>query len=315
MRAGYSKGLHELGDGLWAYLQPSGTWGYSNAGLVAGDGNSLLVDTLFDLNLTRQMLDQMKPITCTRPIGSLINTHANGDHCFGNELVPERAKIYATVAATEEMRQVPASVLVALRNTSDDEVRDFVEYAFAGFDFDAVTGRLPDETFEHELELSVGGCDVVIRDLGPAHTGSDSVVIVPSARTVFTGDLVFAGGTPIAWSGPISNWTRACDTIASLEVDTVVPGHGPITDISGVFAVKAYFVYVFAETQKRHAAGMDSIEAAYDIDLGDFADLSDSERIVVTVDTIYRDLDPSRPRPDVVTMFREMWRYRKNHIR
>jgi hypothetical protein len=59
--ANYSKGLHELSDGLWTYLQPRGTWGYSNAGLVSGDGDSLLVDTLFDLKLTREMLDETGP--------------------------------------------------------------------------------------------------------------------------------------------------------------------------------------------------------------------------------------------------------------
>ena len=57
----YERGLHELGDGCLAYLQPDGSWGWSNAGLVVGDGASLLVDTLFDLPLTRRMLDAMTP--------------------------------------------------------------------------------------------------------------------------------------------------------------------------------------------------------------------------------------------------------------
>jgi cyclase len=311
----FSKGLHELGEGLWAYLQPSGTWGYSNAGLVCGAQDSLLVDTLFDLKLTREMLDEMKPITRTRPIEALVNTHANGDHCFGNELVPDRATIYATVATAEEMAEVPASNLAALKTGPDEEIREFANYAFGDFDFDAVNGRGPDETFEHELKLSVGDREVHIRDLGPAHTQSDSIVIVPGARTVFTGDLVFVRGTPIAWAGPISNWTAACNAICGLDVDTVVPGHGPITDKQGVRDVSAYFEFVYTEAEKRHAAGMDSIEAAFDIELGSFADLSDPERIVVTVDTAYRDLDPSHTRPDAVTLFREMGRYHKQRLR
>src|SRR5205085_11672752 len=116
MRVDYTKGLHELGHGLWAYLQPRGQWGYSNAGLIAGEDGSLLVDTLFDLALTRDMLDKMKPITSTRPIESLVNTHANGDHCYGNELVPDRATIYATVAAAEEMKATPPALLNALKS-------------------------------------------------------------------------------------------------------------------------------------------------------------------------------------------------------
>ena len=80
----YSKGLHELGDNCFAYLQPDGGWGWSNAGLVVGDGQSLLVDTLFDTKLTAAMLDTMATHTVAAPIDSLVNTHANGDHCYGN---------------------------------------------------------------------------------------------------------------------------------------------------------------------------------------------------------------------------------------
>src|SRR3954466_7576330 len=100
MRVAYRKGLHEVGDGLFAYLQPDGTWGWSNAGLVTGPGTSLLVDTLFDLRLTREMLDAMRPVTDRHPIGAAMNTHGNGDHCFGNALLPDGAEVYATAAAT-----------------------------------------------------------------------------------------------------------------------------------------------------------------------------------------------------------------------
>jgi len=315
MSVDYTKGLHELGDGLWAYLQPRGQWGYSNAGLIAGDADSLLVDTLFDLKLTADMLEQMRPITRTRPIGSLVNTHANGDHCYGNELVPERATIYATVAAAEEMKEAPPSRLNALKSAPDAELADFVGYAFGDFDFSPITGRDPDETFDGELTVSLGERRVIVRDLGPAHTLSDSIVLVPSARTVFTGDLTFVGGTPIAWAGPISNWTKACETIAKLDVDTIVPGHGPVTDKQGVLDVKRYLEFVFAEARQRYEAGMDALEAAFDIDLGEFSELGDSERIVVTVETAFRDLDPSRPVADRITLFRTMGAYRKRKLR
>jgi len=309
----FTKGLQELQDGLFAYLQPRGQWCYSNAGLIVGDDRSLLVDTLFDLKLTRDMLEQMKPITATRPIGSVVNTHANGDHCFGNELVPERATIYATVAAAAEMHEVPPARLDAMKHAPDEEIAAFAQYAFGDFDFSGISGRAPDETFEGELMLSVGGVEVVIRDLGPAHTQSDSIVVVPSARTVFTGDLAFIGGTPIAWAGPVANWIAACDTIAGLDVDTVVPGHGPLSDKQGVLDVKRYFEHVMVQARARWEGGMEAIDAAFDIDLGEFAALSDSERIVVTVETIYRDLDPSRPPADPVEMFRWMGRYHEQH--
>src|SRR3954452_12316568 len=101
MQIAYRRGLHELGDGLYCYLQPDGTWGWSNAGLITADGTSLLVDTLFDLELTRAMLDAMRPITDRSPIDAAMNTHGNGDHCFGNELLPDSTRLVATPGAGE----------------------------------------------------------------------------------------------------------------------------------------------------------------------------------------------------------------------
>ncbi len=311
MDAKFTKGLHELGDGLWAYIQPDGSWCLSNAGLIVGDGTSLLVDTLMDLELTREMLDSMKPITETRPIDTLVNTHANGDHCYGNELVPERAEIYATVAAAEEMTEVPPARLVGMMESEDPELREFAQYAFGPFAIEDVKGRAPDRTFSDSLELEVGGRTVSVTDLGPAHTHSDSIVHVADARAVFTGDLVFVKGTPIAWAGPIGNWLAACDYLCDLDVDVIVPGHGPITDKQGVRDVHAYFSHVYEEARQRQQAGVGSLEAAFEIDLGPFSDWGDSERIVVTVDTIYGELDPSHEKGDPVALFREMGRYRK----
>lgn len=106
MESSYTLGLHEVGNGCFAYLQPDGGWGYSNAGLVVGEGESLLVDTLFDLKLTQQMLDSMVAATSASPINTVVNTHANGDHCYGNQLVRD-ATIIASSATAREMSEVP----------------------------------------------------------------------------------------------------------------------------------------------------------------------------------------------------------------
>ena len=94
----FTKGLHDIGNGSYAYLQPDGGWGWSNAGLITDGDEALLVDTLFDLKLTREMLDAMRDATPqANDIGTLINTHSNGDHTFGNQLV-EGAEIIASAA-------------------------------------------------------------------------------------------------------------------------------------------------------------------------------------------------------------------------
>src|ERR1700733_12809217 len=98
----FTRGLRELGGGCHAWLEPDGGWGWSNAGLVVGRGESLLVDTLFDVPHTARMLEAMAPVVADQPIRSVFNTHSNGDHWFGNQLVPD-AEIIATSACDAEM--------------------------------------------------------------------------------------------------------------------------------------------------------------------------------------------------------------------
>jgi cyclase len=301
--------LTEVADGCLAYLQGEGGWGWSNAGLVVGDGDSLLVDTLFDLKLTRAMLDAMAEHVRSAPIGTVVNTHANGDHCYGNSLV-DHAEIIASSAAAREMAEVPPSVLASLV-AADGPIGDLFRSFFGEFEFAGIEVRLPDRTFDGRIELEVGGRTVELIEVGPAHTAGDVLVVVPDASTVYTGDILFIGGTPIVWAGPLSNWVAACDLMLGMDVDTVVPGHGPITDKAGVTAVRDYLTFVEREAAGRHDAGMDAFDAARDIaaSIGtreQFAGLGEFGRIAVNVEAVYRELDPGHHTPDVVEQFRRM---------
>lgn len=172
----YTKGLHELGDGLYAYLQPDGGWGWSNAGLVTAGGTSLLIDTLYDLRLTREMLEAMAPVTADHPIDAAINTHSNPDHCFGNELLPSATEIYASQATADEMGDLSPQQLHAMKQGAlPAHVRAFVDMAFGPFEVADVTVRLPSQTFTGTLELEVGDRVVSLLELArltPAATRS-----------------------------------------------------------------------------------------------------------------------------------------------
>jgi len=315
VKIAYERGLHELGDGLYAYLQPDGGWGWSNAGLVTAEGTSLLVDTLFDLNLTRDMLDAMQPVTDSRPIGQAFNTHGNGDHWFGNALLPDGIPIVASAAAIEDMRAAPAAAVNLLFNVLDlgPEFEAFAERTMRKFDFASVTERLPTESFEGRHELRIGDRAVHLIELGPAHTHGDTIAHVPDAGVVFTGDLLFIEGTPIMWAGPVANWLAACEEIIKLGARVLVPGHGPVTDESGVRDVQRYLTYVRDEATQRFGAGMDETAAADDIDISDFRDWGDAERIAVNVATIYRELDPSQPPLTPPELFVRMAQWSARH--
>ena len=301
----YTLGLHEIAEGTHAYLQPNGGWGWSNAGLVVGEGASLLVDTLFDLRITQRMLDHMAPLTATAPIGSVVNTHANGDHCYGNSLV-KNANIISSAATAHEMTEVPPAMLAAL-NKAPGEVGELFRHFFGEFEFDGIEMALPTETFTGRHSFDVGGRRIDLVEVGPAHTAGDTIVFVPDARTVYTGDILFIGGTPIVWAGPLDNWIAACDLINASDVDTIVPGHGPVTDKAGVTSIRDYLVYVRDEATERFHGGMDAWDAARDIALNGFGEWGEFGRIAVNVDTVYRSLDGSHRSPDVVEQFRRMF--------
>ena len=305
MRApAYVEGLHEVADGVFAYLQPDGGWGWSNAGLVVGDGSSLLVDTLFDLRLTQRMLDSMAGHVRTSPIGTVVNTHANGDHCYGNQLVAD-AEIVSSRAAAEEMSEVPPAMLAALNADPGDVGRLFRRF-FGAFDFTGITPTPPTRTFEGRLELEIGGRVAELVEVGPAHTRGDVLAVLPRDKVVFTGDILFIGGSPIAWAGPLSNWIAACDLILGMDVDVVVPGHGPVTDKSGVAAVRDELAFVEREATARHAAGLSAWEAAQEIYRLAPGDLGERGRVAVNVETVYRTLDASYRGADVIELFRRM---------
>jgi glyoxylase-like metal-dependent hydrolase (beta-lactamase superfamily II) len=302
----YRKGLHDLGGGLWAYLQPDGGWGWSNSGLIVDQGQSLLVDTLFDMTLTREMLAQMEDATGLGgdDIGTVVNTHANGDHTHGNACCGE-AEIIASAASAAEMEAFSPAMLA--RFVADAPAHGaagkYLVDIFGKFDFAGVTERLPTRTFTGELTLKVGDKAVDLIEVGPAHTRGDVLVYVPGDRTVFTGDILFIDGTPIMWAGPVGNWIAACDRIIGMDADIIVPGHGPITDKAGVRRVQDYLVFCDREARKRYDAGLSVRDAAHDIALGDFSSWTDSERIAVNVDTLYREYSGVRSRPDTVRLF------------
>jgi len=310
----YTKGLHDLGNGAWAYLQPDGGWGWSNAGLIVDGEESLLVDTLFDERLTAEMLTAMEDAigSGARDIATLVNTHANGDHTFGNRLL-ERAEIIASRASAEEMAEVPPQMLAAMmaQAPSLGQLGKFLTECFGAFEFRGIEFKAPTRTFEGTLSLRVGDKALELIEVGPAHTKGDVLVHVkgdvlvhvPGNKVVYTGDILFVGGTPIIWAGPVENWIAACERLMAMDLDAIVPGHGPITDRAGVAMVRDYLVYIDHEARQRFDAGLDLEAAIRDIRFGDFSSWGEAERIAVNVDTLYRNYaGDSRP-PDVMHLF------------
>lgn len=300
----YTRGLHKLTEHCQAWLVPDGTWGWSNAGLITGADQSLLVDTLFDLPMTREMLTGLQAVTDIHPIHTVVNTHANGDHWFGNELVAD-AEIIASDATAKEMAANGPELILGLMKQGGALGR-FAKHIFEPFTFTGITPTPATRSFSGEMRVDVGGTEVRIMELGPAHTAGDSVVFVPSERVLYAGDLLFIGGTPISWAGPITNWITACDRMLALDPQVVVPGHGPVVDAGGIHQVRDYLSWVHEQATQRHQRGMSAEEAMRDIDLGRFAELDEHGRIAQNILAVYYELDPTLAHVDTIEVFRRI---------
>ena len=208
----YEKGLHQLGNGAYAWLQPDGGWGWSNSGLIVDDDQALVIDTLFDVPLTRDMLDAYADASkAANTINMVVNTHHNGDHCNGNCCCPD-AKIIAHRATAEHMALEPPALVQGFLDMAPElgELGKYLTSCFGPFDFKSVDQKIPDTLFDEDTTIHVGGKEVHLLHVGPAHTPGDTLVHVPADRTVYTGDILFIGGHPILWEGPVQNWIDAC---------------------------------------------------------------------------------------------------------
>ncbi|MEU3712151.1 MBL fold metallo-hydrolase [Streptomyces catenulae] len=289
MTTPFTLGLHEIGADTYAYLQPNGTWGYSNAGLVVSGDQALLVDTLFDVPMTRTMLEVIAQALPGVTINTVVNTHSDGDHWWGNELVAD-ATIIASEAAAKVMRE---ENLLDLLNTppASFQVPPIVNHMSETFDFKSITPTPPNRSFSGELEVAVGERTVRLIEVGPAHTPGDVLIHVPDAGVVYTGDILFIGGHPVIHTGPIARWIDACNLILDLNADTIVPGHGPVIGKAEVRAFRDYLERLRDHAVRSHRAGLTAMQAAQTLDMAGFANWDDPDRIVLNIGAVYRELD------------------------
>ncbi len=300
----YAEGLWDLGKGLYAWMVPNGSWGESNSGLVMGDKQSLLIDTLWDIQHTRTMLDAMEPLMREAPLHTLVNTHADGDHFWGNQLIGEHVETLTSAAACAEMELHKPGSMLAFANLGKvlkqipigpaRRVGHWFDSMCLPYSFDEVTHSPATETFSGTIWREVGGRRLQLIEVGPAHTTGDLMVYVPDAKTLFAGDILFIDSTPVMWAGPVENWLKALDLILDLDVDTIVPGHGPITGKDGVRAVKTYWEYVRGAAWICFEKKLTSKSAAYHIVASEefralpFAQWDSPERMMTNVHLLYR---------------------------
>ena len=305
----FAGGAHEIASDTWAWLQPNGAWGESNAGLICGNDSSALIDTLWDRPLTRRMLNAFAPRFEGAPLRYVVNTHSDGDHWWGNGELPDAVEIVTSAASFSVMQQeAPPSAMARQRKLARLNARlpewvpgglgqmgRYTSGMLSPFDFDRIgRTRLPDRSFEGRETLDVGGRRLDLIEVGPAHTQGDLIAHLPDVGVVFAADILFVDVTPVMWSGPVANWLRALELLLSLDAEIYVPGHGPPAGRADAQRLHDYLRWLQQGVADQHSGGASSLEAVIaltrDPEFDRWRDWISPERIVITATAEHRAL-------------------------
>jgi glyoxylase-like metal-dependent hydrolase (beta-lactamase superfamily II) len=296
--------LHEIATGVYACLQEDRGLGTSNSGLV-NRGGGLVVDTFWDLPHTRELIAQYARVWKGRA-RRVVNTHHNGDHCWGNQLF-EGAEIIGHRSCAQAFERERPESMQMLRGAAESANPAIAALArsLAAWDFSGIRLTPPTTLIDDQLELDLDGVPVRLLYVGPAHTTGDVIVHLPQQRVVFTGDVLFRLCTPVGWEGTFDRWVQALDQIIALDAAVIVPGHGPLCGVEGAREMKAYLQYVRSESKRFFDAGLTTLEAAKRIDLGPYAGWTEPERLLFNVERAYREFrgEPFDAPIDVPAMF------------
>ncbi|MGD3107419.1 MBL fold metallo-hydrolase [Streptomyces sp. YGL11-2] len=283
--------LTELAPGVHAFVQPDGGWCLNNAGFVTDGGATLVVDTAATERRARLLRRRIAERGAPAP-RTVVNTHHHGDHTYGNGVFAPEATVIGHAACRREVLAAGHQLHAVWPQVAYGDIR--------------ITP--PEITYTHELTLHVGEFEVRLIHPGVAHTTGDTIVWLPRQRVVFAGDLVFHGGTPFVFMGSLTGSLRAIEVLRSLDATTVVPGHGPVTGPEVYDGIERYLRFVGELARAGRAAGRTPLEVAREADLGAFAELAESERLVANLHRAYAELAGAAPGAplDPVTGFGEM---------
>jgi glyoxylase-like metal-dependent hydrolase (beta-lactamase superfamily II) len=268
--------MEQIGTGVYAYIQRHGELGVSNAGLIVDPDGSVAIDALMVPSMTRRFLSAIKKVTST-PVSRLINTHHHIDHTGGNYLFA-RAEIVSHTHCREQIIKTGLNV----------EMLQRLMPRFAS-EYSGLKLSAPVVTFEDALVLHQAGRRVELRHLGPAHTYGDALVYLPEDKVLFSGDLAFFYVTPLAFQGHVGNWIKVADKILEMDVETIIPGHGPIGGKQQLAEMRSYLVLLRREAKKRFRAGMNAQDASRDIKLGIYSAWREPERILPNIMRLYQE--------------------------
>lgn len=233
--AGHAQGFTRVSDRVYTYADaknPSlaNSFG-SNAGIIIGDKGVLVVDALSSNKEAQRLIsDIMK--TTDKPIRYLVDTHSHFDHTLGNAAL---ASMGAVIVAHENCGDnMKAALPKVMANAK--------AYGMTEGDAKAIKPSYPTTTFGSRMRIDLGGVTVELLCPAPSHTNDSILVYVPEERVVFAGDILFTDYYPYMGEADVDGWIKSLNELFRLDVNKIIPGHGPLSSRQDVRDMKAYIL-------------------------------------------------------------------------
>ena len=299
----FKEGLYKVSAQCYAWMVPNGSWGETNIGLIDCNGKSVLVDTCWDLIYTQELLQTAETILRQSPVETVVNTHADGDHCWGNQQFKDK-DIIATHACIDQMHHHNPKAMIGMKKAKGllrripykgvDKLGHYMGTMFSPYDYSPIAITDPNIGFAGSYEFCVNGIDIVVMEVGPGHTNGDAMVFVPDQKVVYAGDILFIGGTPVMWAGPVDNLVNGIEKLQSLKAHVIIPGHGPMATPESVQLVIDYWHFAHEQIHARFQQDKEPAVAAMEVlhsnafKASPFAHWDSPERLVTNAYTFYR---------------------------
>jgi len=276
--------LLELADGVYAAVAIAGKAAMSNAGIIDLGDKTLVFDTFICPYAAIELLKASRQLTGRDP-GLVVNSHGHSDHWGGNQIFARDAAILSTAETRARMQvamddwindviakpQLLVDDIVELEKliaaTDQGPLRQSLEHRLGSrkYFLEALPGfrpTFPNETLEGTREFSGSKRTAVVRTVENCHTRSDAYLVLPADRIAFMGDLGFFQSHPFFLDSDPVHWCSTLETLARMEVDTCVPGHGPAGGTEDLLTLKRYITTLSSEVRRMVQQGKSEDEIA-----------------------------------------------------
>jgi glyoxylase-like metal-dependent hydrolase (beta-lactamase superfamily II) len=244
----------------------------SNAGFVVTTNGVVVFDALGTPSLGWNLLEAIKRIT-SAPVRYNIVSHYHADHIYGLQAFKDHSAslIVAQQRATEYREDEETA------GERAEQRLDQRRLALAPWVDGNTRVVPPDITFDSRMTLFLGSKRFVLIYAGPAHSASDSMMVVEPDGVLFAGDVVQNGRIPFMNADDVdtANWLRSLAEVETLAPKFIIPGHGrPSANTKDAIAFTRDYISFARAAMAKAAEDWIDFDTAYDrIDWSKYKDI------------------------------------------